>query len=103
MWCWTINLTRGTVREEKLDERAVEFPRIDDRLVGVPARYGVTVGTGTLVCYDLERSIAEEHRFGAALSPGDRVRPCLLWPIRANSPADICPMSMTRFETAATS
>jgi len=32
-----------------IDERAVEFPRIDDRLVGIPARYGVTVGTGKLV------------------------------------------------------
>ena len=72
MWCWTINLTRGTVREEKLDERAVEFPRIDDRLVGVPARYAVTVGTGTLVRYGLERGISEEHRFGTAAEPGDR-------------------------------
>jgi hypothetical protein len=38
-------------------------------------------------------------------SPGDRVRPCLLRPIRirANSPAGICPMSMTRSEKAATS
>jgi carotenoid cleavage dioxygenase len=38
MWSWTINLTRGTVTEEQIDERAVEFPRIDDRLVGLPAR-----------------------------------------------------------------
>ena len=53
MWSWTINLSRGTVTEEQIDERAVEFPRIDDRLIGLPARYGVTVGSGKLVRYDL--------------------------------------------------
>ena len=70
MWSWTINLTRGIVSEEQIDERAVEFPRIDDRLVGIPARYGVTVGTGKLVRYDLERGTAEEHGFGSATEPG---------------------------------
>jgi carotenoid cleavage dioxygenase len=70
MWSWTINLTRGTVTEEQIDERAVEFPRIDDRLVGLPARYGVTVGMGKLVRYDLERGSAEEHSFGTATKPG---------------------------------
>jgi carotenoid cleavage dioxygenase len=69
VWSWTINLTRGTVAEEQIDERAVEFPRIDDRLLGLPARYGVTVGTGKLVRYDLERGIAEEHSFGTATKP----------------------------------
>ena len=70
MWSWTINLTRGTVTEEQIDERSVEFPRIDDRLVGLPARYGVTVGMGKLVRYDLERGTAEEHSFGTATKPG---------------------------------
>jgi carotenoid cleavage dioxygenase-like enzyme len=70
MWSWTINLTHGTVTERQLDERAVEFPRIDDRLVGMPARYGVTVGAGKLVRYDLESGTAEEHLFGTAAMPG---------------------------------
>jgi carotenoid cleavage dioxygenase len=70
MWSWTINLTRGTLTEQQIDERAVEFPRIDDRLVGMPARYGVTVRTGKLVRYDLERGTAEEHSFGTASEPG---------------------------------
>ncbi len=70
MWSWTINLTSGTVTEQQIDERAVEFPRIDDRLVGLPARYGVTVGSGKLVRYDLERGTAEEHSFGTATAPG---------------------------------
>ena len=70
MWSWTINLTRGTVTEQQIDERAIEFPRIDDRLVGMPARYGVTVGAGKLVRYDLESGTAEEHSFGTATAPG---------------------------------
>ncbi len=70
MWSWTINLTRGTVTEQQIDERAIEFPRMDDRLAGMPARYGVAVGTGKLVRYDLERGTAEEHLFGTATAPG---------------------------------
>ena len=32
------------VSERQLDDRGVEFPRIDDRLAGLPARYAVSVG-----------------------------------------------------------
>ena len=35
-------------RERQLDDRAVEFPRIDDRLASLPARYAVSVGDGRL-------------------------------------------------------
>ena len=66
-----INLTRGTVTEQQIDERAVEFPRIDDRPIGFPARYGVTVGSGKPVRYDLARGTAEEHSFGTATQPGE--------------------------------
>jgi carotenoid cleavage dioxygenase-like enzyme len=34
LWRWTIDLTGGRVTEEQLDDRACEFPRIDDRLAG---------------------------------------------------------------------
>ncbi len=34
LWSWTIDLAAGTVTERQLDDRAVEFPRIDDRLAG---------------------------------------------------------------------
>jgi carotenoid cleavage dioxygenase len=40
LWRWTVDLTTGTVREEQLDDRQAEFPRIDDRLAGLPARLG---------------------------------------------------------------
>ena len=46
LWSWTIDLQTGTVTERQLDDRAVEFPRIDDRLAGLPARYAVSVGDG---------------------------------------------------------
>ena len=48
----------------------IEFPRIDDRLAGMRARYGVAVGAGKLVRYDLESGTAEEHSFGTAAAPG---------------------------------
>jgi carotenoid cleavage dioxygenase len=37
---WTIDLTRGSVKEERLDDVVAEFPRIDDRRNGLPFRYG---------------------------------------------------------------
>ena len=47
LWSWTIDLQSGTVSERQLDDRAVEFPRIDDRLATLPARYAVSVGDAT--------------------------------------------------------
>jgi len=70
LWEWTINLRDGTVSERQLDDRAVEFPRIDDRLAGLPARYAVSVGDASLVRYDLHTGAAVEHRFGHADAPG---------------------------------
>ena len=64
----------------------MEFPRIDDRLAGLPARYAITVGSqdgvapvprsGSLVRYDLDRGSAEEHLFdndGTPGAPGEAV------------------------------
>ncbi len=66
LWNWTIDLVSGQVSERQLDDRTIEFPRIDDRLTGTPARYAVTVGgDGRLIRYDLTLNTAEEHRFGA--------------------------------------
>ena len=70
LWSWTIDLQTGTVTERQLDDRAVEFPRIDDRLATLPARYAVSVGDGRLVRYDLTTGDAVEHAFGTAESPG---------------------------------
>jgi carotenoid cleavage dioxygenase-like enzyme len=70
LWKWTIDLGAGTVTETQLDDRAVEFPRIDDRLAGLPARYAVSVGDARLVRYDLRTGAADEHRFGTDAAPG---------------------------------
>jgi carotenoid cleavage dioxygenase-like enzyme len=70
LWSWTIDLETGTVIERQLDDRAVEFPRIDDRLATLPARYAVSVGDGRLIRYDLTTGDAVEHAFGTAESPG---------------------------------
>lgn len=71
LWRWRIDLDTGTVQESQLDDRGVEFPRVDDRLAGAAARYSVTVGSDALVRYDLQRDTASEHRFRG--TPGEAV------------------------------
>ena len=75
LWEWTLNLDNGTVTERQLDDRAVEFPRIDDRLAGLPARYAVSVSDAALVRYDLSNGAAVEHRFTGSGTggPGEAV------------------------------
>ncbi len=70
LWSWTIDLQSGAVTERQLDDRSVEFPRIDDRLATLPARYAVSVGDSYLVRYDLTTGDAVEHAFGTVESPG---------------------------------
>ena len=36
---WEIDLVSGRTREETLDDRPLEFPRVDERRVGLPSRY----------------------------------------------------------------
>jgi carotenoid cleavage dioxygenase len=76
LWRWTIDLTLGTVLEEQLDDRDCEFPRIDDRLAGLPAQYGHTSTThgpqgGALHRYDLERGTVTSHQFDEGRLPGE--------------------------------
>lgn len=70
LWAWTIDLTTGAVTERQLDDRAIEFPRIDDRLATLPARYAVAVGDRSLVRYDLTTGVGVERAFGSADAPG---------------------------------
>lgn len=72
LWRWTIDQDIGVVEQSQLDDRGVEFPRVDDRLAGLPARYSVTVGSGGLIRYDLERDTSCEHGFGAGIGAADR-------------------------------
>lgn len=98
---WTVDLAAGTVREDGIDERAVEFPRVDPRRETGVHRYGYgvlepvdgyaadrarrhllsptspapelsQVGVG-LVKFDLERGGTEVHRFHQGGDVGEGV------------------------------
>ncbi|MUN39394.1 carotenoid oxygenase family protein [Actinomadura litoris] len=44
---WTIDLSAGKVTESRLDDRPQEFPRVDDRVVSRPHRFGYAMGAVT--------------------------------------------------------
>jgi carotenoid cleavage dioxygenase-like enzyme len=78
---WTADLAAGRVAEETLDDRAIEFPRVDERRIGQRHRYGyavhnrrgVAVEMTGLVKYDLATGRAEVHDFGPGRVPGEGV------------------------------
>ena len=79
---WRADLASGRVSEQPLDDRAIEFPRCDERRVGLANRYGYAVytergadaNTGTsLVKYDLGRGSTVIHEFGTGRVPGEGV------------------------------
>jgi carotenoid cleavage dioxygenase len=82
LYRWRIGVRRGRVREDRLDDRAIEFPRCDERRTGLRHRYGYAVhtedgadtGRGTaLVKYDRQTGGAAVHDFGAGRVPGEGV------------------------------
>jgi carotenoid cleavage dioxygenase-like enzyme len=77
---FTIDLAAGSVGEATLDERSVEFPRVDERVTGVRHRYGYTVavsavgeGGKELRKFDLVNGTSTDHDFGAGRIPGEAV------------------------------
>ncbi len=68
---WTIDPASGRVSEETLDDTSVELPRLDERQIGRPHRYGYameagdTFAHGDAVKYDLQAGTTERHDFGA--------------------------------------
>jgi carotenoid cleavage dioxygenase len=87
---WTFDLTSGKVVEERLDDRPQEFPRVDERRVGLHHRYGYTVaatgavddpgdpasaaGTTTMVVkHDLADQSATVRTFESAQTMGEVV------------------------------
>lgn len=70
---WTIDLEGGKVIEERIDDRPQEFPRVDERVVGRPHRYGYAthfgiddegLHLGGLVKHDLRAGTSEARTFG---------------------------------------
>jgi carotenoid cleavage dioxygenase len=80
---WHLDGNGGAVKEERLDDHGQEFPRVDERVVGRPHRYGYAVAVGTnddivgaesmLVCHDLERGTSVERSFGRGAVVGEAV------------------------------
>jgi carotenoid cleavage dioxygenase len=71
---WTIDPTRGTVAEQPLDDRSVEFPTCDDARLGRPARYLYTVAdTGAIVRYDTAQGTTTSHELGPDTAAGEAV------------------------------
>ncbi|MEU4931913.1 carotenoid oxygenase family protein [Streptomyces yokosukanensis] len=80
LWRWTIDLDAGSVHEEQLDDRAGEFPRIDDRKAGLPARCAHVTTTrtgadgqhGAITRYDLHTGATiGSHEFADGQVPGE--------------------------------
>lgn len=67
---WTIDPGKTRVSETRLDDRGLEFPRIDERLAGKAYRYGYSsvVGDGftigSLTKHDLHKQSSESHDEG---------------------------------------
>lgn len=86
LWRWRLDCGTGKATEQQLDDRGIEFPRVDERLVGRPHRYGwatsVTLpsgGTGqdlvgdSMVRYDTVSGATEAFSFGAGRTIGEVV------------------------------
>lgn len=79
---WTIDLDGGKVVEERIDDRPQEFPRVDDRVVGRPHRFGYAtyfglddrgIQFGGLLRHDLRAGAVEEKTFGPGTHAGEGV------------------------------
>jgi carotenoid cleavage dioxygenase len=79
---WTVDLTAGKVREERLDDHGQEFPRVNETLAMSKHRYGYAVevtdtdhaiDTARILKHDLVAGSLEAHDFGAGRMPGEFV------------------------------
>jgi carotenoid cleavage dioxygenase len=83
---WTFDLATGSVAEQQLDDCALGFPRVDDRVVGLRHRIGWVVAprpgsdakrwvdaAGVVVKYDLAKGTSSYHDFGAHAHPDEFV------------------------------
>jgi carotenoid cleavage dioxygenase len=80
---WHVDGHGGAVKEERLDDRGQEFPRIDERRVGLPHRFGYSVSVGqaddiigtesALMRHDLVAGTSEVRSFGAGATIGEGI------------------------------
>ena len=70
---WKLNTRSGQVTSTKLDDRAVEFPRINPNLVGKSNQYAYALASSNtlepdfkeIVKYDLKNDTSEVYEYGA--------------------------------------
>ena len=86
---WVIDLEGGTVKEEPLDDLAIEFPRIDERYTGLDYRYGYAAGDNdilegfrSILRYDVRTGERRSH----ALGDGSATSEPIFVPRRPDSP-----------------
>jgi carotenoid cleavage dioxygenase len=79
---YEFDLEDGSCRERQLDERTAEFPRMDDRRVGYPNRWGyamvserpvLSTGSSVILKYDREGGPSVAHDYGAGCVPNEPV------------------------------
>lgn len=90
---WTIDPAAGQVIQDRLDDRHQEFPRVDDRVISRPHRYGYSAVIGevdratvslsgdfadgafanALLKHDLAHGTVEAHEFGPDATAGEAV------------------------------
>ena len=85
-WRWTIDTVTGKVTEEQVDDRAGEFPRVADSVIGLKHRYGYMMAipgsfsyddpmssSGAIMKYDRQTGARSEIDFGRGRMPGEPV------------------------------
>jgi carotenoid cleavage dioxygenase len=72
---WAFNLKTGGVKEGPVHDVGCDFPRVDDRLLGLPTRYGYTMKLTMdgFLKYDLDKGAHEEHKHGKNRFGGEGV------------------------------
>lgn len=84
IWRWTFDRATGRATEEQVDDRPIEFPRVDERSVGRRHRFswGVQLGldhdelqwpSADLVRYDADKKVSETISFGRDHIVGEAV------------------------------
>ncbi|QUQ68325.1 carotenoid oxygenase family protein [Kutzneria sp. CA-103260] len=70
---WTLDTTTGRVSEQQLDDQHIEFPTVDDRLVGRSNRYLYAVDQHAIVKYDNASGAVHRHELGTDWHTGEAV------------------------------
>ncbi len=86
LWRWTIDTATGKVHEEQVDDRAGEFPRVADSVIGLKHRYGYlmsmseagfgddpSTAEGGILKYDRQTGKRTSIEFGRGRVPGEAV------------------------------